>query len=259
MGVRVAIVGRIGDDHAGHTVRAALQHAGVDISQVMTTTRYPTGIAVIQVDARGEKQILAVPGATSTVNRTQVERALRAFPEATVLVVQLETGLATMRHAIHAARRRNLTVIVDPSPAQRLPASLLRHIDLIKPDVNEARVLTGIAPHDRRSAARAAQRLIKLGVGAVVVQAGERGDLLVERTGRHQWLPRHSVRPVDATGAGDALVGVCAALIADHRPLAEAARWSSAAAALATTAFGAQSGLPDRATLQRFLRHSRRS
>ena len=241
--VAVAMVGRVGDDAAGQRVLDALRHEGVDVTHVRTIPGQATGTAVVQVDARGEKQILAVAGATAGLNTSEVDEALAACPRAAILVTQLEAGLAVADHAIRRARERGMTVVLDPSPAAPLPDDLLRFVDVIKPDASEAAVLTGIRPHDRASAVQAAQRLLEKGVAAVVVQAGDDGDVLVDRHGEH-WLPRHAVTAVDATGAGDALVGVLAARLALERPLQEAARWASAAAGLATTAFGAQDALP---------------
>ena len=99
--------------------------------------------------------------------------------------------------------------------------------------------------HDRNSAREAANALLKQGVRAVAVQAGEEGDLLVWGTGE-RWLPRLPVKSVDATGAGDAFASALAVSLAQGRPLEEAGPFASAAAALATTVLGAQAGLPRR-------------
>jgi sugar/nucleoside kinase (ribokinase family) len=52
--------------------------------------------------------------------------------------------------------------------------------------------------------------------------------------------PLHEFVSVDATGAGDAFAGTLAAGLAKGRTLIEAGTFANAAAALATTEFGAQ-------------------
>ena len=83
---------------------------------------------------------------------------------------------------------------------------------------------------DRATAQRAAQTLLERGVGAVAIQAGIEGNLLMWKDGEH-FLPRVSVESVDVTGAGDAFAGTLAACLAREKPLVEAATWANAAAA----------------------------
>jgi ribokinase len=125
-------------------------------------------------------------------------------------------------------------------------------LDVIRPNAAEAEALTGIVVRDRASAQRAAERLLGRGVGAVAVQAGDEGNLLVWREGRC-WLPKVPVASVDATGAGDAFAAGLAVMLAEGRPLEEAGPFANAAAALATTVVGAQAGLPRRAAVQELL------
>jgi ribokinase len=59
--------------------------------------------------------------------------------------------------------------------------------------------------------------------------------------------------PVDTTAAGDAFNGALAVATAERKPLVEAARFASAAAALATTKAGAQPSLPLRPEIEQLL------
>jgi ribokinase len=81
-------------------------------------------------------------------------------------------------------------------------------------------------------------RLLACSVGAVAVQAGSEGNLLVWR-GRERWLPKVPVASIDTTGAGDAFGAALAVSLAKGRTLEEAGPFESAAAALATTGLGA--------------------
>jgi ribokinase len=134
---------------------------------------------------------------------------------------------------------------LDPAPAHQLNDALLRLIDLIRPNAAEAQALTGIQVPDRDAARSAGTQLLQRGVAAAIVPAGERGDLLVTRDGEH-WLARIPVATVDATGAGDAFAAACAVRLAEGATYAEVAVFANAAAALATTQWGAQAGLPNR-------------
>ncbi len=118
-------------------------------------------------------------------------------------------------------------------------------MSLIKPNAREAEALTGVQVRDRNSARNAAKRLLERGVGAVAVQAGDEGNLVVTSE-QEYWLPKIPVQSVDATGAGDAFAAALAVALSEERSWPEAGAWASAAAALKTTKIGAQAGLPTR-------------
>ena len=113
-------------------------------------------------------------------------------------------------------------------------------------------MLTGVAVRDRATARQAADMLLGRGVKQVFIPAGDAGDLLVTPSGEH-WLPRFPVTAVDATGAGDALTAAFTVALIEGRSPADAGRFATAAAALATTKFGAQSGLPTRSEIEQLL------
>jgi ribokinase len=186
----------------------------------------------------------------------EVTAACTCIENSRVLLVQLEPPLRAVRAAIQTAHRAGVTVVMDPAPANPLPPEILHHVDVIRPNANEARALTGMDVSDYTGARLAAAFLFDRGVKAVVVQAGGEGDVLFWRQGgeAHELrLPRHDVPSVDATGAGDAFAAALAVMIAEGKSLPVAARFASAAAALKTTRLGAQAGLPRKQEVERWL------
>jgi ribokinase len=103
--------------------------------------------------------------------------------------------------------------------------------------------------NDQQSARKAAEKLLERGVEAVAIQAGGEGNLLIWQEGEH-WLPKHDVKSVDATGAGDAFAAAMAVALSEGGSWQEAGHLASATAALATTKLGAQAGLPERDEVQ---------
>ena len=57
LGRRVAMVGRVGDDDAGTTLRSAMDAAGVDTTWLLNTDNTPSGTALIAVAADGDKSM----------------------------------------------------------------------------------------------------------------------------------------------------------------------------------------------------------
>jgi len=248
LGARVALVARIGADERGDQILARLAAEGVDTTYVFRDPQAQTGVALVQVSEGGEKQILVAPGANANFTPADVAQAAPMLQAARILVTQLEIPLESVSAAIRRAHAARAQVILDPAPPQKLSPDWLRMVDVVKPNAGEAKSLTGVQVQDRISARDAARQLLKRGVKAVAIQAGEEGNLLIWHEDE-QWLPKIPVKSVDTTGAGDAFAAALAVALAEGRPLTEAGPFANAAAALTTTKLGAQAALPYRAAV----------
>lgn len=252
LGARVTLVARVGRDARGDAVLARLHDETVDTRFVTRDPEAPTGVALCQVAASGEKQILSAAGANARLTAACVREAQPALTSARIVLCQLGVPLDALEEAVRIARTVRAPVMLDPGPPAPLPNALIAQLDVIRANMSEAQVLTGIRVRDRASAREAAKDLLRRGVRMVAVQAGEEGDLILTRDGE-AWLPRFEVKRLDATGAGDAFASAFAVCLAEGKRLEEAGRFASAAAALATTVLGAQASLPRREAVLRLL------
>jgi ribokinase len=257
LGARTSFIGCLGADANGDTLLRSLKSERVQTSDCIRTRPHPTGVALILVDKEGEKLIMTAPGANRHLRPMHLNDARPLFTRARVVVTQLEIPIATVQRVLQLARAAGARTILDPAPPAKLPRTCFNQIDVIRPNPSEAEALTGIRVTDRASALRAAQRLISRGVKAAIVGA-PRGNLVVyvNETKKPEpiWVPWLPVKTVDATGAGDAFVAGLAVALAEHRSWREAAVFASAAAALATTKFGAQPSMPRRAEVLRLMK-----
>jgi 2-dehydro-3-deoxygluconokinase len=85
-----------------------------------------------------------------------------------------------------------------------------------------------------------------------VLKLGARGALASDGVRRERISP-HRVECVDATGAGDCFAGALLARLALGDDFWSAVRYANAAAALATTGFGAVAPLPRPEAVRRLL------
>jgi ribokinase len=248
----VILVSAVGNDRRGRTLVGQLDRESVRTTYVVEKPRGDTGADVIHVDKSGEKQMVSVLGANRLLTAPDVERACGRIGRARVVLAQLEVPVEAVIAAFTWARSVGAKTVLDPAPATSVQNNLLALVDVIKPNMDEAKALTGLAVRDRVTARRAAQTLLDRGVGAVAIQVGTEGNLLMWKDGEH-FLPRVPVESVDVTGAGDAFAGTLAACLAREKTLVEAATWANAAAALATTKLGAQTALPKEPELREFV------
>ncbi|HZG68481.1 MAG TPA: ribokinase, partial [Herpetosiphonaceae bacterium] len=205
LGVDTCMIGRVGDDVFGRTLRDELQAAGVDVTGVVTTPG-PSGVAVIAVDAAAENTIIVVPGANGKVGEEDLRRLEAVAPTARVLLLQLEVPVEAVVAAARIARAAGVTTILDPAPAQPLSQEIYELVDVITPNESEAAALAGFPVRDEDDAGRAAQVLLDRGVRRVIVKMGGRGAYVYDDT-RSRLLPAFQVVPVDTVAAGDAFNG----------------------------------------------------
>ncbi len=254
LGVDTCMIGRVGDDVFGRTLRDELQAAGVDVTGVVTTPG-PSGVAVIAVDAAAENTIIVVPGANGKVGEEDLRRLEEVVPTARVLLLQLEVPVETVVAAAEIARGAGVTTILDPAPAQPLPQEIYGLVDVITPNESEAAALAGFPVRDEHDAGRAAQLLLDRGARSVVVKMGGRGAYVHD--GAHgRLLPAFKVVPVDTVAAGDAFNGALAAALSEGLPFDEAVRWGLAGGALSVTRQGAQQAMACREALLQMLGRS---
>jgi ribokinase len=248
-GAKTRLFGAVGNDAFAGPATSLLARSGVDIDGVARVDA-PTGVAIIQVDDHGENCIVVVAGANAQADPDAVPDAALASP--TVLVLQQEVAAAANASLIARARHLGARIVLNAAPAHPVPFELLRMIDILVVNELEAAAL-GVA-------LGWAATPLEFGLSArceapdmtVVITLGAAGAL---------WVDPHvalrvaapSVRVVDATGAGDAFVGVLAAALADGAAPDIAMRRSVAAGSLACTGSGAQSSLPDAAAIAALL------
>ncbi len=139
-----------------------------------------------------------------------------------------ERGIATSLDPVHDATGR----------WERLHPSLA-HLDVICPNLNEARGITGMeTPED------CAAWLRERGVGRIAIKLGRDGAYaLDDETAEH--VAPFPVEARDETGAGDAFAGGLIHGLVNGWPLARAVRLGNAVGALSTRGTGASSTLPD--------------
>jgi ribokinase len=254
--IAVRMIGRVGYDMFADHLKASLSAAGVDVTFVHATRAQSTGVALIWVDKEGQNSIVVASGANHELAAADVEAMRKAFEGASMALFQLETPLDTVEAALKLAREEGATTMLDPAPAQLLPAGLLAHVDILTPNESEALLLCG-RPAARVTLADApslAAALRRMGPKTVILKLGGQGCLLLDDSGPRRF-PAFPVEVRDTTAAGDTFNAALAVALAEGKPMDEAIPFANAAAAISVTRLGAQASAPSRAEVEEFLRY----
>jgi len=241
-GQQVAMVGCVGDDAFGATLRAALVGDGIIDSHITTLPGVASGIASILVDDNGQNSIVIAGGANDLLSPAHIDAAKELIEQADIVVLQLETPMATVVHAIKLARSLGKTVVLNPAPAASLPDGVLELVDYLIPNEIEAAMLAGVSPEGADVQALAAA-LQKLGSDNVIITLGSKG-VHAALYGGDFTFPAEVVQAVDTTAAGDTFIGGFVAGLASGMDEAEAIQQGQRAAAWSVTKPGAQTSIP---------------
>lgn len=239
LGGDVHLVGTVGQDAWGNEAIADLEAADVATELVQRCQR-PTGIASVLVHEDAESVVTVAPGANMDGAEPDVEAKIAVLGDRpAVVLASLEVPLRVIHAWARAAASRSWPFILNPAPAQPLPAELYRLVGILTPNGTEMAALAG-RPED----------LLSAGVEAVVVTGGRRGADL-HRQGTRPWhQPAYPCAAIDSSGAGDAFNAALAIGIAERWSPADAVRLAAAAGSLATRAVGARQSLPTRRELE---------
>lgn len=247
LGGNVAMLGRVGADDHGKRMRANLEAVGCDTSAVQAIDGH-SGVAVIFVAQSGQNSIVVVPGANARYLPGDLQADAQALAGANLVLLQLETPIATVMAAARAAKNLGARVILDPAPApKRLPADLLENVDILTPNETEAAQLVG-ASATALSAEQArdiGRQLQSSGPKTVIMKLGAQGCLVMEREVVTA-IPALVVEAVDTTAAGDVFNGALAVACSEGASLLDACRFATRAAAVSVTRLGAQRSMPGR-------------
>lgn len=243
-GASVRMCAVVGDDSAGADQLEQLRAAGVDVTRVRTASGTATGMAFILLTPDGENSIIVGTGANASLGPDDVAAAMD--DDVDVVLAQTEPGVPPVAAATEHARTSSARLVVNAAPVAGLSAAVLARADPLVVNEHEAadllrehRIYVDV-PAD--GLARALRE--HLGCRSVVVSLGAQGASVVDDES-DALVTAPKVRAVDTTGAGDVLVGVVAARLAEGLDLVRATKDACEIAGRAVTSEGARGYLDD--------------
>ncbi len=272
-GHSTALIGKVGRDPFGDSLRLTLEQSGIETQGLLMSETYPTTLAFVHLDQRGDRSFsfYRQPGADVMLEASEIAFNLiddcRIFHFGSVSMTDDPARQATLA-AVHYAHDSKKLISFDPNlrpmlwhslqEARRLILSVLPLVDCLKVSDEELRFLT-----DESDLKRGTAKLLNdFDLQLILVTLGRKGAY--GRTpltdGQH---PAYDVHTIDTTGAGDAFTGsVLHDLLSDERAPADLnetdlmsllAR-ANAAGSLATTRKGAIPAMPTAQAIEECLR-----
>lgn len=252
LGARTAMLDVLGDDWAAELIFDRLVREGVDTRDLRRAAGCTTAIASIWVrGGDGARTIAYVQGSTPALAAADLPAG--AIESARLLHLNGRHMHASLE-ACRRARAAGVRISFDGGAHRYRPEmrALVAQSDLCIVAREFGQRYTG-----RQHIPEMGEALLAEGPSIVGITDGVRGSWIFTRGAPAIHQPAYAVQPlIDTTGCGDAYHGAFLVVWLEGRPLAEAAAFAAATAALNARALGGQPGLPGRADVEDFLRRA---
>jgi sugar/nucleoside kinase (ribokinase family) len=265
LGLKVAFVGKVGDDEFGRFLLDTLRENLVDVTGLRLSSRGATPLAFVSVTESAERDFLFYWDRTADHFMTtrdipaRLVRSSRIFHYGSISLIHPATRSAT-HHALNAALSGARTFVsCDPNlrlnlwpsrvAAKRTVLETIKRAHLVKVNEDELKFLTGFS-----EVVRGMKALSRITEAAIIVTRGPKGAVFRWNQAEGE-VPGFSVPAIDGTGAGDGFVAGflrCLAAVPDDlrklKPgaaiLSDWVRYANAVGALATMKRGAIPAFP---------------
>ena len=255
LGLKAAVVGKVGRDVLGRFVREALQAAGVDCRHLAeSTTRDTSGTLVINSSGEDRRFIHSI-GANGEFQGDEVTpeliRSSRVLYLGGYCLIDATSPekVATMFQQAQQAGVTTLLDVVIAQPADYWPRlrPVLPFTDVFFPNNDEAQMITG-----GDDPLVQAEEFHRAGAKTVVVTCGPQGAVL--KTGNSKLRSgSYRVQFVDGTGSGDAFVAGYVYGLLNQHDVHACLRYGSALGASCVRTTGATTGVFTAAELEAFV------
>ncbi|XID93047.1 ribokinase [Paenibacillaceae bacterium WGS1546] len=241
IGVETWLMGKVGDDIFGRSIREKLSGFGVGTDYLAEEPGVTTGVAAITV-CEGNNRIILDGGANKRVTPAYIESFRPSILSASAIMLQLEIPLSSVYKAIELAMGK-VPIFLNPAPAVPLDEELLRGVDYFTPNEIECQTYTGVAATSVDAALTALNILRTKGIRYPLITLGEKGVVYYNGT-ENVHKEGRKVKTVDTTAAGDTFSGTLAAMITVGKSMDEAVDIAQHASSISVTRLGAQDSIP---------------
>jgi D-beta-D-heptose 7-phosphate kinase/D-beta-D-heptose 1-phosphate adenosyltransferase len=245
LGAQCLLVGVVGDDGDGATIRQELAVGRLEDRFVLTMAGRPT-TSKTRIIARGQQIVRIDDEVDSLVDGQDLARLVSAARDAladadALLLEDYNKGALSpslIVSVMEVARRRGIPVVVDPKYRQFFE---YQGATVFKPNRKELESALGAAV-DLQNGNALPEVLARLKVDNLLVTLGAEGMVLVTKDGNLTQIPSIARQIYDVSGAGDTVTAWLGTALAAGASVREAAQ-------LANYAAGVEVGKPGVATV----------
>lgn len=236
LGAQATLLGLVGDDEAGDSIRRLAEQDGVQttliVDPLMPTTLKMRVLGRQQQLLRVDFEASPAEGSLQALHQAMVEQVSQA--DIVVLSDYAKGALTQVEMLMDVARSQGVSVLVDPKGDDY---TRYRGAALVTPNRSEMQQAVGRWSTEAQLEERAQALRSQLGLQALLVTRSEQGMTLFTGDGRdHVEAQAHEV--FDVSGAGDTVLATLAATRAIGLTWSQAMRWANRAGGIVVGKLG---------------------
>ena len=232
LGRKVCLITIMGNDTYAGMIREHCLNAGIDLQYSFTDPLGRTSAYLCINEQNGDLNVaVSDMSICDGLTPARLEPLLPVLNHGSMVIADANLPEETLAWI---AKNVTVPVAADPVSVSKAPRllPLLSHLVLLKPNIPEAELLTGMTIRGDMNLSRAAEALHRLGVRRVYISLGERGVWADDVREGGMMIPCAPGTIVNTTGCGDAFVAAAADAYLNGLDTMEAARRALAASAV---------------------------
>lgn len=237
LGGAATLLGVIGDDNHGTSLKTRLNAAGVYCDFIVCKGK-PT-VSKLRVISQHQQLIrLDIEEQFSAEDIKGIVGKCEALLKNAQVLVISDYGKGTLLDVaalISLARKQKIPIIVDPKGND---FTKYAGATLITPNLAEFESVVGHCANEQELVTKGLQMIADLQLQALLITRGEHGITLLRPQAPELHLPARAQEVFDVTGAGDTVVSVLAACLAAGNSMPEATALANLAAGLVVGKLG---------------------
>ncbi|MBD1381264.1 sugar kinase [Metabacillus arenae] len=266
LGYRTGWISRVGGDELGKRILSSVRGEGVDTSFVKEDGSAPTGLFIKERTTADSSRVFYYRNQSAASKMTPADIEENYLAKAKLLYI---TGITpalsvsckeTVFHAIELAKKNSMKIVFDPNVRKTLLDERTGRDTLIKMAALSDIILPGISEGDFLFQTTDCEKIVReckrLGAEKVIVKLGEKGAYYSTSEESGYVHPFKVETVIDPIGAGDGFAAGVISGILDELPIHEAVKRGCAIGAIVTTVNGDIEGLPDKETLETYMKRT---
>ena len=237
LGLKTAVIAKIGFDSFGRIIVDELLKEGVDVSGLRISSRGGTGFTIVAIDRNGDIAMYGFKGAAEELEPSEVD--------AEIIMNSRYVHIASLRidttiKAIEIAKNAGAKISWDPGRVLAKKGlkeleKVIKSVDMVLANKYEVAAITGLDVEKYRESAKI---LKDMGPELIIVKLGSKGVYVLGKDIDEEVPALKVDRVVDTTGAGDAFAAGLIAGIVKGYSIKKAVIYANAVAALKITKLG---------------------
>jgi sugar/nucleoside kinase (ribokinase family) len=206
LGMKTAVICRVGKDAAGEEVIKAMKEAGVDTRFVSFDQKEQTAYSIILLTPQGERTILVARGASQNLNSSSIPWS--DLKSQWLYLSSLGGNFNLLQRLLKVAEKRKIKVAWNPGGQEikmgfKKLEPLIKKVEVLMMNEEETFILFRSSSLSYPNLNKYLHLLRFLPKQAIAITQGPKGALAADKK-EVLFAPALDFKPVNTTGAGDA-------------------------------------------------------